>query len=140
MTETTLEGGCFCGAIRFRITGPFTNQCLCHCESCRRAAGAPFVAWCTVSRENFDVHHGELTVYRSSKGVQRGFCKQCGTSITYSNEARNREIDVALAALDDPEALQPKFQIFVNNRLDWIDTNKELPQYDTLPDKRNPTQ
>ena len=40
-----LEGGCLCGAVRYRISGSPLSSVNCHCESCRRASGAPAVAW-----------------------------------------------------------------------------------------------
>ena len=79
----TRHGGCLCGAVRFRAVGPFRDACFCHCESCRRAAGATPVAWGTVDRSDFHVEHGELTIAETSEDVERGFCSRCGSSITY---------------------------------------------------------
>jgi hypothetical protein len=41
---STLEGGCLCGAIRYRVSGKPANTMICHCRTCRRAAGSPVVA------------------------------------------------------------------------------------------------
>ena len=40
-----IEGGCLCGATRYRATGRPTSTMICHCQTCRRAAGSPDVAW-----------------------------------------------------------------------------------------------
>jgi len=42
------EGGCLCGAVRYRMVGAPLSSAICHCASCRRASGAPTVAWLTV--------------------------------------------------------------------------------------------
>ena len=128
MTER-YEGGCFCGAVRYRLTGPITQACYCHCESCRRAAGAPYVAWCTVDRERFEVTRGELTLHASSPRVARGFCARCGTSITYAHGARN-DIDITIVTLDAPERVVPRRHLWIVDKLPWIEIDDGLPQFD----------
>ncbi len=127
MNDTSLDGRCFCDNIHYRISPPFRNLCLCHCESCRRAAGAPFLAWGTVDRSAFHLLRGELSYHRSSPGVERGFCNRCGSSITYYNESRREDLDFTLATLVDPESLQPRIQIFTEDRLAWIDCRSDRP-------------
>ena len=133
MSEENYAGGCFCGAVQFRASGPVRNLCLCHCESCRRAAGAPFVAWGTIDKKSFLINQGSMAVHNSSPGVKRGFCNQCGTTLTYANSLRENDIDFTLASLVDPDALVPGMQIFVADRLAWINTNPELPEHQTVP-------
>ena len=79
MSETEYEGGCLCGAVRFRAAGPASNATLCHCTSCRRAAGAPVVAWLTFAAPRFAFTRGDPVRYRSSPLVVRSFCGRCGT-------------------------------------------------------------
>jgi hypothetical protein len=88
MHPSELAGGCLCGQVRYRVTGTPLFLCVCHCESCRRAAGAAFVAWGTVLRGNFAITQGALSFHASSPPVRRGFCGHCGTQITYENERR----------------------------------------------------
>ena len=125
----SLAGGCSCGAIRYTVAENLSNRCFCHCRSCRRASGAPFVAWGTANRSEFDITHGELSVYVSSAKVQRGFCRQCGTSLTYANDANPQTLDIALATLDEPTLIKPEFHIWLENKLDWVVINDGLPTY-----------
>jgi hypothetical protein len=127
-----LAGACFCGAIRFRVTGPVPEACYCHCESCRRASGAPYVAWCTVDRTGFSVSQGQLRLHASSPRVTRGFCADCGTTLTYTHDARLDEIDVTVVALDAPERIVPTRHIWVCDKLPWVAINDGLPQYETV--------
>jgi hypothetical protein len=58
--EEIFRGGCLCGAVRYEAQGPATQLCFCHCESCRRAAGAPGVPWATFQAANFKLTKGAL--------------------------------------------------------------------------------
>ncbi|MEL7451538.1 MAG: GFA family protein [Pseudomonadota bacterium] len=126
------HGGCLCGAVRYRAVGHFRDSCFCHCESCRRAAGATPVAWGTVDLSDFHVEHGELTVRESSKGVKRGFCSRCGSAITYWHHLRGEEIDITLASLDNPASVTPEDHIWVCDKPGWVVISDELPQYATV--------
>ena len=75
-----LTGGCLCGAVRYRIDGELTAEGagFCHCGLCRRASGAPVVAWGTWRAADFRFTDGRPAEYLSSpKGVRR-FCPACG--------------------------------------------------------------
>ncbi len=128
MAENTFTGGCLCGGVRYEASGPASNLCFCHCESCRRAAGAPLVAWATFARVHFRIARGELAEYASSAQVVRGFCGRCGTSLTYRHEARTAEIDVTLASLDDPTRLAPQMHVWAGDKLPWISLDDGRPQ------------
>jgi len=125
-------GGCLCGAVRYRLSAPVGNLCYCHCHSCRRAVGAAFVAWGTVPRERFALTRGTLTIARTSASVERGFCGECGSSLTYAHEGRAGEIDVTLATLDEPERLPPERHIWVRDKLPWVHLDDGLPQLETV--------
>jgi hypothetical protein len=81
-SHSFLEGGCLCGAVRYRCAAPDRPATLCHCTSCRRAAGAHVVAWFTVAASSLSFTEGTPAIYRSSPPVQRGFCARCGTQLT----------------------------------------------------------
>jgi hypothetical protein len=131
VSEPNYLGRCLCGGIRYRAGGPWRNLCNCHCESCRRAAGAPYVAWGTIDQAKLELVEGRLAIVRSSENVQRGFCGRCGTTLTYAHEARAGEIDVALASLEAPASLAPQAHIWVQDKLPWVRIDDGLPQYKT---------
>ncbi|AKJ31803.1 GFA family protein [Caldimonas brevitalea] len=120
MNELPLhEGGCLCGAVRYRIEGEPLTSGLCHCASCRRASGAPAVAWLTVHRDRFDWLTGAPFSYRSSPGVLRTFCGQCGTPLTY-RRAGEETLDVTTATLDAPQDYPPREDTWPEERLPWF--------------------
>lgn len=125
----THEGGCLCGAIRYRVTGPARATSLCHCESCRRATGGPSLAWAIFDEDKVAIVEGTLATYASSPGVERGFCAACGTSLSYRRASRPGLFDVTTASLDDPEAFPPAKEIWTAERLAWEAANPDLPQY-----------
>src|ERR1700732_3918112 len=129
MIGSGYTGGCLCGGVRYEVAGAVSNLCFCHCDSCRRATGAPMVPWGTFPRDSFRVTRGELTEYRSSAAVTRGFCARCGTSLTYSHDAGAAEIDVTLATLDEPAQLAPQMHVWVGDKLPWVTISDGRPQF-----------
>lgn len=127
MTERT--GGCACGAVRYSGPGPATHATICHCDSCRRASGAPLVAWITVPRDSFRFTAGTPRHHRSSPGVTRQFCGTCGTPLTYARDDLPAEIDVTVGSLDLPQDHPPEDQTQTRDKLPWIDTVSRLPEF-----------
>jgi hypothetical protein len=121
------EGGCLCGAIRYRISGSPTSSVVCHCTSCRRASGAPMVAWLTVDRGRFELLEGTPVVYHSSPGVTRQFCGRCGTALTYANSGDS--IDITTASLDEPDAFPPTADVWLEDKLAWQPTDSEIGKF-----------
>lgn len=124
-----IEGGCACGAIRYRSTAQPTGRTLCHCESCRRASGAPSVAWVIFPANAFAIVAGTPRERRSSEHVTRSFCGNCGTPFGYRSDRRPDVVDVQTATLDDPEAFAPEREIWTGEKLAWEVVNPSLPQF-----------
>lgn len=124
-----LNGGCLCGAIRYRTDGEPFHLSICHCSLCRRASGAPFVAWFSVPRANLAVASGSPSWFRSSAWGERGFCQRCGTALFYRSGELIEEIDITIASLDDPELLAPRDQLYAADRIRWIDGVHLLPAF-----------
>ena len=124
-----LEGGCLCGAVRFRISAEPDHAGYCHCRMCQRANGAPVVAWLAVASEAFVWIKGEPAVYRSSAKAERLFCRACGTPLVFREIAQPEQLDVTLASLDDPEAVRPSHHIWTSSRISWFDVGDGLPRY-----------
>ncbi len=129
MSDKSLTGRCLCGAVRYRCGPPLIPATLCHCESCRRAAGAHVVGWLTVRSDSLAYAAGIPTEYCSSPGVFRSFCRHCGTPLAYRREGRKGEVDITLATLDRPEAIVPIDHIWMEDALSWDRPGDGLPQY-----------
>src|SRR5262245_47723772 len=113
-TNSTASGGCLCGAVRYRLTTKPRSYSLCHCETCRRAAGAPSVAWVVVDAGAFSFVQGTPTVYRSSPNVERTFCNCCGTPLSYQCTTERETIDITTVSLDMPNDFAPTREIWLS--------------------------
>jgi hypothetical protein len=129
-----LEGGCFCRAIRYRITDSPSGSMICHCRTCQRLSAAPTVAWITVARQFLHITLGELSSFRSSPPVQRTFCSQCGTPISYAHNSEPEFIDVTTCSLDDPAAWPPTHHSWLEHNIAWVKFGDGLPAF---PQSRN---
>jgi hypothetical protein len=125
------QGGCQCGAVRYEVLGSPKNVALCHCEGCRKSAGAPAVAWAGFAEGNFQLLQGDLTDFNSSGAAMRSFCPRCGTGIAYRNaDMLPGIVDVQLATLDDPSVFPLQCQIQTAERIDWMATAHTLPGFE----------
>lgn len=123
------EGGCLCGAIRYRVTASPTALTLCHCATCRRAGGAPSVAWAVFRAGDFALLAGEPQRFNSSPGVTRTFCGRCGTPLTYQRDARADSIDITTASLDAPDAFAPTCEIWTSQKIAWEVLDETRPLF-----------
>jgi len=123
-----LLGGCHCGALRYEVRGEAFEPVICHCTDCRRVSGAPALAWFSVRTPDFRYVRGAPARYDSSVRAVREFCGACGAQITFAeHDLAARQIDVATASLDDPEAAAPVANIFVGSRIAWMSGISTLP-------------
>jgi hypothetical protein len=126
---TAYSGHCFCGHVRFAVAGPPLYACFCHCESCRRAAGAAYVPWAVFDKRGFAITSGELAALHSAPGVTRGYCRECGTSLTYESAARAGQVDITITSFDEPSQFSPQSHVWVEDKLPWVVISDGLPQY-----------
>ena len=123
------EGGCLCGALRFRAEVRPIDAGYCHCTLCRRSTGAPVLAWASFPVAEFRYTKGQPTRYPSSAWGHREFCNECGTQIGYRKTDGAATIDVNLGCMDDPSEFPPKYHIHAANRISWFDTLDDLPRH-----------
>jgi hypothetical protein len=135
--KQTHAGGCLCGEVRYEVSGASIWRVICYCESCTRAAGAPAIAWAGFDKTKFRLLNGGLEIYESSPGVLRGFCRRCGTTLTYRKnpevlEGAQDDVYIATRTLDDPDAYPPAEHVLYGERVSWFDVEDEFPHYDSL--------
>jgi hypothetical protein len=127
------EGGCLCGAVRFRAEGEPVNVRICHCRNCQRAMGSPFFARALFEQSALTIE-GETARYPSSDQLDRVFCPRCGTRLFSWRKVGNKRAGVALAALDDRNAFVPTAHMWVTEKMDWVRLDDGLPCYpETAP-------
>ena len=121
------EGGCLCGAVRFKAEGEPVNVRICHCRTCQKAMGSPFYARALFEPCALTIE-GETAFYPSSATLERVFCKACGTRL-FSRRTNGTAVGVALATFDDRNAFAPTEHIWVSEKIAWVRIDDGLPQY-----------
>jgi hypothetical protein len=129
-----LRGGCHCGAIRYQVSGQPVYTALCHCNDCRRSAGAPAVAWAAYPAAQFELLQGEPRTRNSSGTSYRSFCADCGSGLFFRNEqVLPGLVDIQSATLDLPDSLPPQIEVQTAERLKWLADRPELPSFERYP-------
>ncbi|MEM9776025.1 MAG: GFA family protein [Chloroflexota bacterium] len=121
------KGGCMCGRTRFIIFDQHGLATYCHCDDCRTSTGAAVSAFVGFETTHL-VWQGEpLKQYRSSPTVARGFCPECGTSLTYADEQLPNSICFYVSVFDDPDSLPMINHGYVERKLMWLKIDDNLP-------------
>jgi hypothetical protein len=121
MVQFPQEGGCLCGAIRFRLDAAPLRIGWCHCQSCRRHTGAPAAAFADCARADVTLTRGAPAIYRSSPKVRRGFCGACGSTLSYEHEDVAKEIHLHIGAFDNAALFVPNFAAtYADEALPWF--------------------
>ena len=115
-----IEGGCFCGSVRYEL--PLNNypSANCHCSMCRRLSGAPYVSWMSIPVRDFKYSQGKPTKIISSSHGSRYFCEHCGTPLVCILDEDPANIYITICSLDRPQEFEPKGDIYFKDRLPWI--------------------
>jgi hypothetical protein len=123
-----LTGSCLCRAVSFEITGTLPHPPdACHCSQCRKQSGHFFVS-ANVQRDALKITGiDNLTWFRSSEHVRRGFCALCGSSLFWDPIGKDF-VAIAMGAIDGPSGTLLAKHIFVRNKGDYYDICDGLPQ------------
>ena len=137
MTDT-LEGGCACGAVRYRLTSaPMFVHC-CHCRYCQRQTGSAFVLNALIETDRIVLlaGHPEPVSVPTSSGRPHDVyrCPTCRTAL-WSDYGRRPPLRfVRVGTLDDPSALPPDVHIFTRSKLPWVTLSDSAPAFDVYYD------
>lgn len=127
--DPAADGGCLCGAIRYRVEGPVEDSAYCHCRTCQRQSGAPVVAWFAVSPANLRYTRGTPRKYRASDRAAREFCGDCGAYLLFREDDATASLGVNTATLDEPARVPPTFHIYHASHIHWFETADHFPRF-----------
>jgi hypothetical protein len=133
------EGGCGCGAVRYRLTSdPLFVHC-CHCLNCQRQTGSAFVINLLIETDRVEVLAGDpqpVDVPRDDGSTQRIFrCPACQVAV-FSHYTRPEVLFVRGGTLDDPAAVSPDVHIFTRSKLPWVTLPESVPAFEVYYDSR----
>ena len=137
-----LNGACFCGKVTFRVEGPQIFSMYCHCTTCQKLHGAPFVHFLGFPKPNVQVTGGRASIVEvaSSKGMNRYSCGVCSARVYNENLSEDSGfIGVPAMALErgadgkivDMEKIAPTGHIFYDDRV--VDMDDDLPKFKAFP-------
>jgi hypothetical protein len=122
----TMEGGCHCGRVRFRVTADLARVSECNCSICTKKGFLHLI----VPPERFELlgDENDLTTYRFNTGTAKHtFCRHCGIHPFYVPRSDPDPIDVNVRCLDDVDlaAVSPKafdgrnWETAIQQRVPW---------------------
>ena len=129
-SKRTLSGGCYCGAVRYKVADAFTYALNCHCSQCRRVTGSAFKPFAGISADKLKVTKGKnhLLIFGEDANHD-AHCKLCG-SLLYSLVRDGAFVHVTLGTLADEPTIRPAAHIFVGSKAPWFTISDKLPQYE----------
>jgi hypothetical protein len=132
-----LEGGCACGAVRYRLTSkPMIVHC-CHCRDCQRQTGGGFAVNALIETDRIELF-GEETPDPISMPTESGRphlierCPRCEVALWSDYGARGWMKFVRATTLDDPDACPPDVHIFTRSKLPWVGLPADVPAYEVF--------
>ena len=122
---TKIEGGCLCGAVRYRSEAEPLMQVVCHCKTCQKNSGAAFSMNVAVPLDSMAAEGEALRTYEdlsgaSGKPFQRHYCAKCGSHLYSHGPAYGAIAFIKAGTLDDATWLAPSMHIWTAEKLPWV--------------------
>lgn len=131
-----IEGGCYCGEIRYESTGDLQGALQCHCRECQYITGGNPNVIVIVPADGFRFTKGEPKSFTRTDieaPVTRLFCGNCGTAIGTKTLRRPDSIILKVGTLDDPSIFQAKAAIFTCDKQPFHVVPEGIPAFEKLP-------
>ena len=123
MTDYPALGGCRCGEVRFRVTGPPILTMACHCTGCQRMTGGPYSLSVALRAEAFEVTAGEPVIGGAHGDVRHFHCPRCLSWMFTRPPGLDWLINLRSPMLDDGAAAFPPFiETYTSEMLPWAKT------------------
>lgn len=132
-----MQGGCYCGEIRFEVTGKPVMKGQCHCRECQYIAGGGPNFFFVVPEDGFAITQGEPKAFARAdleNARTRHFCPTCGTHLT-TRRAEGGIVIVKVGTLDDPagDFRDSAVAIFMKDAQPFHVVAEGKPCFDALP-------
>ena len=132
MTDFSADGGCDCGAVRYRLTRrPLFVHC-CHCRWCQRESGAAFALNAMIESRFVELLAGKpesvWTPSESGRGQRIVRCPTCRLALwSHYGGGGDKVKFVRVGTLDDPDRLPPDVHIFTASKQPWVVLDGRVP-------------
>ena len=131
------DGGCACGAVRYRVTSPPLIVHACHCRDCQKLTGSAFVVNLWIERSFVEAEDSKLRSNTVSAGSGRPHeifrCAECGTALwSKYHAAPGDTVLLRAGTLDHPERVQPDVHIFTRSKVPWLELPDGVPAFEAF--------
>ena len=131
-----LEGGCYCGKVRYVAEGEPIMKGQCHCRECQYISGGAPNMFLLMPVAGFRYSQGAPKTFARTdlaRPVTREFCAECGTHIV-TRPAGLPAVVVKVGTLDDPSLFgTPKLAIYTIDKQAFHHIPDGLPTFERLP-------
>lgn len=132
-----IEGGCYCGNVRYKAEGDALMKAQCHCRECQYLTGGGPNIFAAMPVGGFSYVKGEPKQFTRSdiaNPVTREFCPDCGTQIVTRPQGFPAVI-LKVGTLDDPatDFGGPQMAIYTVDKQPWHDVPTGMPAFERLP-------
>lgn len=141
MASSSVEGGCGCGFVRFRVNGPPLFVHCCHCTWCQRETGSAFALNAMIESSRIETLSGTSetvdTPSASGRGQRIVRCPQCRVAVWSHYGASGTAIAfVRVGTLDDQHVMAPDVHIYTSTRRPWVRLADGAPVFEAFYDPR----
>lgn len=129
------EGGCVCGAVRYRVRAAPQAGLVCHCTWCQRRSGSAFSFVAYFNDADVEFLQGRLTRYEhrsdeTGRWLRIEFCPTCGTPVTHTTELRPGIRGISAGTLDDPDCFRIDRHIWTRSARGWVAVPGDVDVYE----------
>lgn len=131
-----IDGGCHCGAIKFRAEIDLERVEICHCTDCQTLSGSAYRTVAPAGANSFELLRGDPKLYAKTAedGSQRlqAFCGECGSAL-YSAppEGERGYFGIRVGAISQRDQLVPKKQYWARSAQPWTQDLSAMPRIET---------
>ena len=128
------NGGCACGAVRYRVHGKPTVATVCHCTFCQRRLASAFAVLATFPEQAVEVVQGELAECEhrsdeSSRWLKMTFCPKCGTTVSHTAEVRPGFRTIAAGTFDNQDWFSIDRHMWTRSKQPWVTIPEGMTSY-----------
>lgn len=131
-----IEGGCYCGKLRYAVDAKPIMKAQCHCRECQYFSGGAPNMFALIPLPGFTYTQGTPKQYTRSdieNPVTREFCAECGTHLTTQRPGLPALI-VKVGTFDDPSMFDgPKLAVFTIDKQAFHHIPDGIPTFERLP-------
>ena len=132
-----IEGGGYCGEVRYRAEGDPMFKGQCHCRECQYISGGHPNAVMAMPEAGFRYTKGKPKAFKRSdleNGVTREFCASCGTHLLAKSPNVAGALLLKVGTFDDPSVYgQPQVVIFTIDKQSFHHLPAGIPSFERVP-------